>query len=111
MKTYDIPTFPGNGIIYTGDYYLDIPYQKYIYEEEIPSGPVFDIRSYGATAEAGVLSTEAIQKATGCKRLSTGESTETEYCKRKVKIWRMPSTSRAYPLPFLQKAEYYSKIV
>ncbi len=63
MKTYDIPTFPGNGIIYTGDYYLDIPYQKYIYEEEIPSGPVFDIRSYGATAEAGVLSTEAIQKA------------------------------------------------
>ena len=59
----------------------------------------------------GEKAAEAIQKATGCKKLSTGESTETEYCKRKVKIWRMPSTSRAYPLPFLQKAEYYSKIV
>ena len=63
MKVYDTPTFPENGIIYTGDYFTDIPYHLYISKEDIPSGPVFDIRDYGATAEAGVLSTEAIQKA------------------------------------------------
>ena len=60
---YDNPTFPENGIIYEGDYYLDIPYHLYINEEMLPNGPVFDIREYGAVAEGGVLSTEAIQKA------------------------------------------------
>ena len=63
MRTYDKPTFPDNGIIYHGDYYLDIPFQKYIHAESMPEGPVFDIRDYGAVAEAGVLSTEAVQKA------------------------------------------------
>ncbi len=63
MKIYDKPTFPGNGIIYTGDYYQDIPYHLYISREELPAGPVFDIREYGATTEPGVLSTEAVQKA------------------------------------------------
>lgn len=27
-----------------------------------------------------------------------------------LEIWRMPSTSRAYPLPLEQKAEYYAKM-
>ena len=63
MKIYDTPTFPENGIIYEGDYYTDIPYHLYISEEKIPAGTIFDIRDYGATAEAGVLSTDAIQKA------------------------------------------------
>lgn len=27
-----------------------------------------------------------------------------------LEIWRMPSTSRAYPLPLAQKAEYYAKM-
>ena len=59
----------------------------------------------------GQKAAEAIQAATGCRRLSTGENTETEYCRRKITIWRMPSTSRAYPLPFEQKAGYYRKIL
>ena len=63
MKVYDTPSFPDNGIIYEGDYYTDIPYHLYISEEQVPEGPVFDIRDYGAVPEAGVLSTEAIQKA------------------------------------------------
>ncbi len=28
----------------------------------------------------------------------------------KLEIWRMPSTSRAYPLPVEQKAEYYARL-
>lgn len=63
MKVFDTPTFPDNGIIFEGDYYQDIPYHLYISEEQIPSSPVFDVRDYGAVPEAGVLSTEAIQKA------------------------------------------------
>lgn len=27
-----------------------------------------------------------------------------------LEIWRMPSTSRAYPLPVAQKAEYYAQM-
>ena len=27
-----------------------------------------------------------------------------------LEIWRMPSTSRAYPLPLSQKAEYYADL-
>ncbi len=63
MKEYDSITYPDNGIIYDGDYYKDIPYHLYISREELPDGPVFDIRDYGAAAEAGVLSTAAIQHA------------------------------------------------
>ena len=62
-KEYDTPTFPGNGIIYDGDYYTNIPYHRYIGDEAIPDGPVYDIRSFGAVPEAGVLSTSAIQAA------------------------------------------------
>ena len=29
---------------------------------------------------------------------------------RLIQFWRMPSTSRAYPLPLAQKAEYYKKL-
>ena len=29
---------------------------------------------------------------------------------RRLRFWRMPSTSRAYPLPLQQKAEYYSRL-
>ena len=62
-KEYDNPTFPDNGIIYTGDYYTDIPYHRYISDEELPSGPVFNVKDFGATTERGVLSTAAIQQA------------------------------------------------
>ena len=62
-KEYDKPTFPDNGIIYTGDYYTDIPYHRYISDEELPSGPVFNVKDFGATTERGVLSTAAIQQA------------------------------------------------
>jgi len=27
-----------------------------------------------------------------------------------LEIWRMPSTSRAYPLPLSRKAEYYAEL-
>lgn len=42
----------------------------------------------------------------------TGEFTETlfEPLRRPLRIWRMPSTSRAYPLPLERKAALYRRI-
>ena len=40
-----------------------------------------------------------------------GEKTEATIGDRKVEVWRMPSTSRAYPLPLEEKATYYRKIL
>lgn len=40
-----------------------------------------------------------------------GEKTEITIANRKAEIWRMPSTSRAYPLPLEEKATYYRKIL
>lgn len=30
---------------------------------------------------------------------------------RKMRLWRMPSSSRAYPMPLAEKAQYYSKMM
>ncbi len=40
-----------------------------------------------------------------------GEKQEISIDGRKIEVWRMPSTSRAYPLPLEQKAAYYCKIL
>lgn len=40
----------------------------------------------------------------------TGTSVTTDWQGRKLDIWRMPSTSRAYPLPIAKKAEAYAKM-
>ena len=57
----------------------------------------------------GQKSAETLQAATGCPPLQVGENVETELAGRKLKIWRMPSSSRAYPRPVEWKAEYYKK--
>lgn len=39
-----------------------------------------------------------------------GEYTECEAYGRRLRIWRMPSSSRAYPLRLERKAEYYRRL-
>lgn len=52
-----------------------------------------------------------LAEITGTVAPKTGEWTEwTAPDGREMKIWRMPSTSRAYPLPLEKKAEAYRKI-
>ncbi|MDE5744911.1 MAG: uracil-DNA glycosylase family protein [Paramuribaculum sp.] len=41
---------------------------------------------------------------------ATGSAVETDYMSRPLTIWRMPSTSRAYPLPIARKAEAYAEM-
>ena len=59
----------------------------------------------------GQKSAETLQATIGCPALSVGEAIETTYLERDIKVWRMPSSSRAYPRPIEWKAEYYKKIL
>ena len=43
----------------------------------------------------GQKAAETLQQLTGCTELSVGGFAETEYAGRRLKIWRMPSSSRA----------------
>lgn len=58
----------------------------------------------------GQKAAETLQAATGCAPLTVGEYLPARYADREVTLWRMPSSSRAYPRPVEWKAEYYRKI-
>lgn len=45
------------------------------------------------------------------KQPRVGESVTFEYDDRQLRLWRMPSSSRAYPMKIEKKAEYYAKIL
>lgn len=47
----------------------------------------------------------------GCLPPKIGTYSETEYIGRRLRFWRMPSSSRAYPLPFEKKVEAYSRMM
>lgn len=58
----------------------------------------------------GRKAAETLQQTTGCAALPVGGSVGTVYAGRPLKIWRMPSSSRAYPHSVEWKAEYYRKV-
>ncbi len=58
----------------------------------------------------GRKAAETLQPTTGCAALPVGGFVETVYAGRPLKIWRMPSSSRAYPRSVEWKAEYYRKV-
>ncbi len=66
---------PLNGVIFDGDYYKSIPYSKYIKDEALPSGKIFDIKDYGAYPSETELMTDKIQRAL----LDAGEHGGTVY--------------------------------
>lgn len=66
-----------------------------------------DCRAIVAT---GQKATDTLCAVTGCEAPPIGGCTETEYAGRRLKLWRMPSSSRAYPRPVEWKAEYYRKV-
>lgn len=70
-----------------------------------------------AIATTGQKAAEVLAELTGTEAPAMGHCTE---CAPRplgdgrvtlpLEIWRMPSTSRAYPLPLAKKAEYYSAL-
>ena len=58
----------------------------------------------------GQKATETITGRYGCRIPPVGEYVDLTVGSRHLHFWRMPSTSRAYPLPLNQKAEIYRRL-
>lgn len=59
---------------------------------------------------AGQLSTSMACHQFGIEEPVVGESVELSMKSRSIRLYRMPSTSRAYPLPLEQKAQKYQMV-
>lgn len=60
-----------------------------------------------AIVTTGQKATDVITETFACKEPSVGEYAEIKAGQRVLRFWRMPSSSRAYPLPLEKKAAYY----
>ena len=58
---------------------------------------------------AGSLATAVLCRRFGVKEPKVGDYAELDYKGRRLRIFRMPSSSRAYPMPPERKAEQYAK--
>lgn len=58
----------------------------------------------------GQKAIDTLRGILGCSEPSVGGFTETEYAGRPIRLWRMPSSSRAFPRPVEWKAEFYRKV-
>ncbi len=63
-----------------------------------------------AVAVTGELAGETLCGVIGCEPLKIGEPLDVEYHGRRLRLWRMPSSSRAYPKSIEWKAEYYRRL-
>lgn len=66
-----------------------------------------EIPACGAVVTTGQKATDVVVGAFGCSEPPVGGVTEFRSNGRAVRFWRMPSTSRAYPLSLEKKAESY----
>ena len=63
-----------------------------------------------AIVTTGQKATDTLRALTGCDRPAVGESVAVRYAGRDLRLWRMPSSSRAYPRPVEWKAEFYRRV-
>lgn len=63
-----------------------------------------------AIVATGQKAADVIADTFDCYQPKIGEMTEIEISERVIHFWRMPSTSRAYPLALEKKAELYKKM-
>lgn len=59
----------------------------------------------------GQKATDIIIDIFNCEEPKVGEKTEFIYNDRKIHFWRMPSSSRAYPMSVEKKAEFYKNML
>ncbi len=60
-----------------------------------------------AVVTTGQKATDVIVEAYGCEEPPVGGKSAVRIGDRELEFWRMPSSSRAYPLPLAKKAEAY----
>lgn len=58
----------------------------------------------------GQKATDTLCRVTGCAEPAVGESVDFDFAGRRMRLWRMPSSSRAYPRSVEWKAEYYRRV-
>ncbi|MDE5707180.1 MAG: uracil-DNA glycosylase family protein, partial [Alistipes sp.] len=63
-----------------------------------------------AIATTGQKATEIVVRLTGCAEPPVGGCTEFRFAGRSMRLYRMPSSSRAYPKPVEWKAAYYRRM-
>lgn len=63
-----------------------------------------------AIVVTGQKAADAIVDTFDCPEPKIGDMTEVKINDRMIHFWRMPSTSRAYPLALEKKARYYKKM-
>ena len=63
-----------------------------------------------AIVTTGQKATDVIIETFGCGEPAVGESTDFIIGNRPMRLWRMPSSSRAYPLSLEKKTEFYRKL-
>ena len=64
-----------------------------------------------AIVTTGEKATDTLVEQFGCEKPRVGEYTEVEFEQRTLRIYRMPSSSRAYPLKLERKAETYAQML
>ncbi len=63
-----------------------------------------------AIITTGRKATDVLTETFGCAEPEVGNYTEFSIGSREMRLWRMPSSSRAYPLPLEKKAEHYRRM-
>ncbi len=63
-----------------------------------------------AIVTTGQKATDVITGTFGCEEPEVGSFREFRIGEREMSLWRMPSSSRAYPLPIERKAEHYRRM-
>ncbi len=64
-----------------------------------------------AVVTTGEKATEVLSRLFGCEAPSVGGMKEVHYAGRVLHFWRMPSSSRAYPLALDKKAVFYRNML
>lgn len=63
-----------------------------------------------AIVTTGEKATDQVVEQFACEKPKVGECVEIRHAGRTLRFWRMPSSSRAYPLSLDKKAEFYRKL-
>jgi len=64
-----------------------------------------------AVVTTGQKATDTLRAITGCGEPAVGECVPMPFAGRDLTLWRMPSSSRAFPRPVEWKAEFYRKVL
>ena len=72
---------------------------------------VRDLPQCDSIVTAGQLATEIACRQFGAEPPKVGEYTAFAFEGRQLRLYRMPSSSRAYPMKLERKAEYYQRVL